>query len=74
MHTTRVKDDEGSTWIIIHNGDWSGTAHVRAEDWDDSESIALPGFVLKNACKQALVQEVQGLIETALDNFVSESR
>lgn len=74
MHTTRVKDDLGQEWLIIHNGDWSGEAIVRKADWDETEDIKLPGFVLKNACKHALVEEVQGLIETALDNFVSESR
>ena len=75
MHTTCVVDDTGKNWFIFHNGDWSGEAEIRPADakWDETAGtydgvVKLPGFVLRNACRMSVTQELMGVIETAIDD------
>ena len=71
MHRTDVKDDSGNDWYVFHNGDWSGMAMIRRTDWgDDKQDIIVPGFVVKNACRQAVIQEVQSKLEGFLDGLL----
>ncbi len=63
-----MDDDSGTEWVIIHNSDWSGMATV-VQDKSNSPPIELPGAVLRNACRQAVISEVQIAIEDALDKL-----
>lgn len=75
MHRTDVKDDQGKLWYVFHNGDWSGEAMLRPADAkEDVPDIKLPGFVIKNACKQAIATELFGVIETAMDKYTGSER
>ncbi len=64
MHSTQLKDDEGREWVINHNGDWSGEAHVKRIDNDKVvEELRLPAVLFRDACRSAVAHEMISEIE-----------
>ena len=76
-HSTHVKDESGKVWVIFHNSDWSGDCHVRLSGNPIDEEITVPGFIIKNACRAVLAEElttlVQDSVEFALSAWQSEA-
>jgi hypothetical protein len=72
MHRTDIKDSGGNDWHVFHNGDWSGDVYIRPADCprDAAPNIIVPGFILKNACRAAVLEELKGKLETFLDGLV----
>lgn len=65
MHTARLTDDDGRDWVVLHNGDWSGEAHVRRLDNNDKtvEEYTIPGRVIAQACGAAVVSAAIAMLE-----------
>lgn len=79
MRTTVVKDENGKEWYVFHRGDWSGNAQVRPKDstYDEereswSGEVTLPGFVIKNACRQSLADDLRNHFESSLEEFFDD--
>lgn len=70
MHRTDLTDDQGKWWHVLHNGDWSGDAKIRRADWPcDKEDIIVPGFILRNACRSSVIEDIRGKLEDVLDDL-----
>jgi len=70
--STRVKDENGTEWIIIHNSDWSGEAYIKPGlNTHLYAGLPVPGFVIKNGCRKALAEELSSLVSNAVEDTLS---
>lgn len=65
MHTTTVKDDQNHEWVINHNSDWSGPAHVTRYDekGHSVERYILPGCLFREACREDVARGMISALE-----------
>lgn len=59
-------------WVVLHNGDWSGGVIIRRIEGSKSdekvtEECALPGSFLKTLAHYMMAEELQTVIENALE-------
>lgn len=69
-HTTHVKDETGREWVITHNSDWSGDAYIKPRG-DNCAGLPVPGFIIKNACRAVLAEELTTLVQDTVEFALS---
>ena len=67
MHTTEIVLRDGNlmtTYTILHNGDWSGNAHVSWQDGIRRREVTLPGEILIACGRKQAFADAIAAIET----------